>query len=878
MKKRLLITCLMSLIVIGIWAEKNEDEPIVKMTCTVGKVSFKLYATEETIFQVDFGEGAIEQTVKTTGTTINGSASGTSVSVYGDAGKLKKVEISSNKLLKVLDFNKCLALTELSCSSCQGVTEIILPSSTENQLAKINCSYVNLASFDASKCAKLKTLSLSNADATLKTLILPENTDILNDLTLIQCGLTTLDVSKYTNLTNLDCTYNFLTSIQVPEPPNKNLSVDCSYNYMIMPNFPEGENIILYYMDQREKVSQYALDESYTTNDIIDLSEFYVSKKGISGSYFADGVYPTFTWYTNGNSDPLEEGKDYTTTEPGKFKFSIVPENSVYCIIASKAYPAYQDYNSPYRTTDTTIEKAADPVISLTTSNERSIGFSIGATEDNTTIQIDWGDGNLVDKIINSTKTSIQGTPTDTKVIKIYTDAAKIKEISLAYCDYLTGVDLSRCTALEILSIKGSSKIATITYPENIATITSLTIENSNIRNLDIHDWSGLKNLNYAPSGTATIVLPDETENLETVILKRLSSKTIDLSKYTNLTSLEATNNSSLEGLDVNTCSKLSKLICKSNTKLATLALPTVKTALTELNCEYTALASINLKEYTNLQILNCSGIKEVTLPENAAAMTSLTCKENGLKTLDISSYINLTYLDCSYNELTKILVPESLNQILEIDCSYNYMIMPNFPEGEKIKMSYIYQKDKVMKYELASSYKTDETIDFSDWYVKKKGLADSYFPNGVYPTFEWYLVNTGEKLSAGKDYTVTEGCKFRFNTIPDGAIYCVISSKAYPDYTDYNDPYQTTSCVIAQGTGLEKTNENIAKIYATGTNITITPVENCTYSVLTSTGQIIANGEASQSIDVPVGSTGIYIVCIRTKDNTISTYKIAIQ
>lgn len=75
---------------------------------------------------------------------------------------------------------------------------------------------------------------------------------------------------------------------------------------------------------------------------------------------------------------------------------------------------------------------------------------------------------------------------------------------------------------------------------------------------------------------------------------------------------------------------------------------------------------------------------------------------------------------------------------------------------------------------------------------------------NGILPV-------RGEKLSAGKDYTVTEGCKFRFNTIPDGAIYCVISSKAYPDYTDYNEPYQTTSCVIAQGTGLEKTNENIA-------------------------------------------------------------------
>ena len=46
MKKRLLITCLMSLIVIGVWAEKNEDEPIINMTCTAGKISFKLYATE----------------------------------------------------------------------------------------------------------------------------------------------------------------------------------------------------------------------------------------------------------------------------------------------------------------------------------------------------------------------------------------------------------------------------------------------------------------------------------------------------------------------------------------------------------------------------------------------------------------------------------------------------------------------------------------------------------------------------------------------------------------------------------------------------------------------------------------------------------------
>ena len=86
----------MSLIVIGAWAEKSENEPIIGMTCTPGKISFKLYATEETTFQIDFGEGPVEQTVKTTGTAISGSATSNSIAVYGDALLIKKFEVSSN--------------------------------------------------------------------------------------------------------------------------------------------------------------------------------------------------------------------------------------------------------------------------------------------------------------------------------------------------------------------------------------------------------------------------------------------------------------------------------------------------------------------------------------------------------------------------------------------------------------------------------------------------------------------------------------------------------------------------------------------------------------------------------------------------------------
>lgn len=545
----------------------------------------------------------------------------------------------------------------------------------------------------------------------------------------MQCGLTTLDVSKYTKLTNLDCQYNYLTSVQIPENPVNNLSVDCSYNYMIMPNFPEGEKITLYYMDQREKVSRYTLNEKYSTNDIIDLSELYALKKGIKGSYFPEGVYPTFTWYMSGSSEPLVEGTDYLTIEPGKFKFSTVPENEIYCVIASKAYPAYQDYGSPYRTTDVVIEKAIDPVITLTTTKESPIGFSIGATEDNTSIQIDWGNGTLVDKTINTTKTSVQGTPAGTKIIRIYADASKIKELSLAYCDYLTEVDLSKCTALQTLSVKDSYRITAFTYPEDVTTIENLTIDNSSIKNIDVHDWAGLKNLKYIPYGTSTIVLPDEAEKLESLVLSKLSLKTIDLNKYVNLTTLEVTSLSALEALDVNACGKLAKLICKRNTKLTALTLPTVRNVLTELDCEYTALTTINLKEYTHLQILNCSGIAETVLPEDPSTLISLTCKENGLTTLDVSTCTNLTNLDCSYNQLTEIRVPENPGQTISIDCSYNYLFMPNFPEGENIELSYMDQREKVSRYTLSEKYSTNDIIDLSELYVLKKGIKGSYFP-----------------------------------------------------------------------------------------------------------------------------------------------------
>lgn len=814
-----------------------------------------------------------------------------------EAGDKLESLVLNNNSLTALDVNRFISLKSLNCKS-NPIKQLTLPT-TDNQLTTIEATYVQLTSLDISKCSKLKTLNLGKSDdVKLEPLVLPENADALTDLTLMQCGLTSLDVSKYVNLKNLDCTYNYLTSVQIPENPNNTLSVDCSYNYMFLPTFPEGEKVSLYYMEQREKVSKYTLQNSYTTADIVDLSELHILKKGISGSYFAEGVYPTYKWYVEGKSDELVANLDYTALGGGKFKFGKVPEGNVYCVVASSAYPAYQDYSAPYKTTSITIEKAADPIISLTTLSERLIGFSLYATEDNTSMQIDWGDGNMVEKVINTTKTSIQGTPVDTKIIKIYGDAAKLNHISLAYGDYLTDVDLSKSNALSSLEIIECYRIANVILPEDITSLETLNITNSSVKSLDVHNWSALKNLTYIPYGVGTIVLPDNATSLEKMNLGKLSLETIDLSKYINLkevacnsnakltnlsvsggnlTALEVTSNALMTALDVSSCTKLSKLNCRNNVKLTSLVLPVDKTSLLELNCSRTGL-TLDLSGYTNLQVLDCSQIKNIVFPANAEVMTSLTCQETGLTgTLDVSSYVNLKKLDCSYNDLTAILVPENLNNMLDIDCSYNLLRMPNFPEGEKITMSYIFQREKVMKYELKNNYTTDDVIDFSDYYVLKKGIAKSYNAAGVYPTFTWYLEKNNEKLQAGKDYTVTNGCKFQFTKVPDGNVYCVISSKAYPDYTELNIPYKTTVCSISKGTGVEQTDATVAQVYSYNNVIVVIPAEACTYTISSLTGQIILTGETQEEVKIPMNLSGICIVYVKTA-NRESTYKVAIR
>lgn len=891
MKKRLLLILFMLLTMVGVWAENNENEPIISITCaTSGIISFKLYATEEISFQIDLGEGKTDKTITVAGTTVSGTSSSGSIKVYGDAAKLKKIE-SSNRYLRTVDLSKCSGLINLACSSsnyitgiilpdaadklealavssnkltsldvsrytklkdlnCRSnttLTQLILPSAADNELTSINCEYTNLASLDASKCSKLKTLEVSNTDATLATLLLPENADVLSDLTVKQCGLGSLDVSRYINLTNLDCTFNYLTSIQISENPAKALTVDCSSNLMIMPHFPEGENVRLYYVDQREKVSKYELAESYTTNDIIDLSGFHVLKKGVKGSFFPEGVYPTYTWYVNGIAAPLEEGKDYTAIEAGKFRFTMVPQGTVYCVIASVAYPDYQSYNSPYKTTDVTIEQEKEPVLpvmTFTTSiSDKKINFVFQATEDGFPVQIDWGNGDKVDAMVNTANTTLSGVPVGT--IMIYGDASKLKYAKLSGCG-LTDADFSKAFGLETLELVSNNGLVTLVLPKEVNMLKSFTLNGSLLDSLNLASYVNLTSVSLLSNiNLAGFTLPEAIAFLKYNTQKLTA--TLDLSPYKSLAALECSSNSKLteilmpgegsaltsliaksnklETLDVSKCTKLVTLDCQSN-PITQLILPPAGNELIEIHCKYVDLISLDVSKCAKLKVLEISNksasIENLLLPDNTDVLKDVTLMQCGLTSLDVSKYVNLTNLDCTFNYLTTVGVPENPNNALSVDCSTNYMFLPAFPEGEKITLYYIDQREKVSKYALKDSYTTKDVINLSELYVSKKGIAGSYFPEGVFPTFTWYVEGKPEALKAGVDYVAIGGGKFRFDVIPEGNIYCVIASAAYPTYQQLNTPYKSTVTTVVKAPDpilsmtCSKTNAVSFKLYAT--------------------------------------------------------------
>ena len=131
-------------------------------------------------------------------------------------------------------------------------------------------------------------------------------------------------------------------------------------------------------------------------------------------------------------------------------------------------------------------------------------------------------------------------------------------------------------------------------------------------------------------------------------------------------------NDNQLTSLDVSKNTALTMLSCNGNqlTRLDLSGCP----ALTELDCNNNQLTSLDVSKNTALRELSCNDNQLTSLDvSGCTALTLLSCYYNHLTSLDVSGCTSLKELDCNNNQLTSLDV-SGRTALTMLDCSKNQL------------------------------------------------------------------------------------------------------------------------------------------------------------------------------------------------------------
>ena len=151
---------------------------------------------------------------------------------------------------------------------------------------------------------------------------------------------------------------------------------------------------------------------------------------------------------------------------------------------------------------------------------------------------------------------------------------------------------------------------------------------------------------------------------------------------FKNLTELDCSYNN-LTSLDVSNNTKLEKLHCHNN-QLEGLDL-SKNTKLTALGCSDNKLTSLNVSKNTKLITLICFNNRLTSLNvSNNTELTKLSCSENKLEGLDISKNAKLITLSCSINNLTSLNVSNT-TELTTLWCAKNNLTSLDVSKNKKL-------------------------------------------------------------------------------------------------------------------------------------------------------------------------------------------------
>ena len=511
---------------------------------------------------------------------------------------------SSERIRSTKGTEKLTSLIYLDLDS-NKISNIDLSKNTS--LTTLSLIYNNLSSIDLSKNTSLTKLYLYGNN--LSSIDLSKNT-ALKELGLDSNNLSSIDLSKNISLTDLDLRYNSLSSIDL----NKNTSLTKLYLY--------DNNISN--IDLSKNINLTSLDLEFNNLSNIDLS------------------HNTSLTSLDLNNNNLSSIKLYDNFDISGVSKTIGKQS------------AYQ----------TSIDLGSNRIINLTKNYKYyySSKIVIPSEVDVQTFIYNLGLQNLIAKVFNNDEETFSGKVKKGYILKLYYEDTEVDSVPIkifensvfddevfykavvdAYnkenntsLSYTTNLTDEQLNSIKIFSYSGngkldSEKIKSATGIEKLTSLTSLTLDDNNISNIDLSKNTNLTSLDLEFNNLSNIDLSKNTV-LTSLNLgyNRLSS--IDLSKNASLTKLYLFGNN-LSSIDLSKNTSLTKLYLFEN-KISSIDL-SKNTALKELDLSGNNLSSIDLSKNTALKELGLSG--------------------NNLSSIDLSKNISLTDLDLIFNSLSSI-------------------------------------------------------------------------------------------------------------------------------------------------------------------------------------------------------------------------------
>ena len=259
----------------------------------------------------------------------------------------------------------------------------------------------------------------------------------------------------------------------------------------------------------------------------------------------------------------------------------------------------------------------------------------------------------------------------------------------------LSGLDVSAYPLLSYLSCSNNfgNSIGNLDLSSNPNLIT-LWCQNAGITNLDISQCWNLDLLVCYDNTLSSLDLSANTALREIRCYSSgINTLTFNNSNYNSLLYLDCSDNP-IGSLDVSVFPNLETLYCASN-NLNTIDVSNL-TSLIDFGLWDNNLTSLNLSNNASLEYVepgSNTNLSNLTLPNNKTSLTQLWAYDMNLSSLNYAEYTQLKYLDIGINNFTSADV-SMLPNLIEFYCNQNQLTSLNIANGNIDGLSWMWCHD----------------------------------------------------------------------------------------------------------------------------------------------------------------------------------------